>query len=468
MARWILPLIISLTLLEVKTNFEPEENHCEYSVDSQNRQQMDCGNASVRYFENFKLPLNRTQRLICNECFLNTIDEHTFNFPPRHRVNVVALHNSRIRSLRRFAFRSFPLLKVLNLWNNSIDVLDVDSFSSLKRLLQLDLSRNEIQILPANLFHELENLDILNLNSNKIFSTNPESFQGLSRLKYLYMNHNNLKRLEENMFFPLKDLKILYLEHNMILEIHQNAFRNLKSLQFLYINHNSIMYLVPYNFKPLFNLVHLQMRYNNLSEIQTSTFNGLSNLRTLHLGKNELVHIKPYGLVGVDQLEILDLAHNKLESINYFTDFSHLQNLLYLWLQYNSIKTIDFNFKYEVPNSLAVLDLSNNQIVSFKIQLFRTNLPKVLDLFVANNSWNCQFIINLYGYLSQRNVSVCYSRNCSSNVTERYIEDICNSQMAPEEVDDSVESDFTTDSSRTYYISPVILTFIVIKCIYLR
>nr|CAH7724362.1 unnamed protein product [Callosobruchus chinensis] len=445
MAKWIL-LILSVSLLEVQTNFEPEENYCVFNTTTKGLE-LNCTHANIHYFQNFRTPFNKTYKISCDDCFLNVLDEYSFNVPRRNNVSVLNLHSARIRVLKKFAFKKFYMLKVLNLRNNSINVLDPLCFHGAKRLIQLDLSNNEMQILTNNLFLDLENLDLLNLNFNQIYHIQPEAFAGLANLKYLYLSDNELTRLEENVFRHLIRLKILHLERNQIVEIHQNAFANLRSLNFLYMNNNSITYLVQYNFKPLTSLLDLQLMYNNLTEIQTSTFNGMKSLKALHLAVNKISLIRRYGFVGLDTLELLDLSYNELKTIWYFDYFSNLENLRYLFLRKNYLSEFLLNLKYEIQSSLSVLDISHNNLDSFNLNLFYS-FSKLGEVFVENNPWECDFFTSLLSYFDARNVSVCCSSDCNRNSTEQYAEEICYKPLITEnESDDDTAADFALECS---------------------
>ncbi|KAJ8926609.1 hypothetical protein NQ314_021006 [Rhamnusium bicolor] len=456
METWIfLSLIVSM--LEVTSNFEIEK-HCKLNSSRLEGQQLTCTNVNLNYFLKFDIPVNRTHWLKCENCSLNILTENTFNIAIRNNIKFLDFTDSDIRILRKFAFIKFPLLKYLILRNNNIETLDSMCFNSIKNLLQLDLSTNNIKILTNNLFSELENLDILSLHKNQIFHVQPEAFAGLLHLKYLYLNNNYLKRLEENMFRHLISLKILYIENNNIVEIHPNAFVNLRNLNCLYMNNNSISYLVQYNFKGLTSLLDLQLRSNNLREIQTSSFNGLKKIKSLHLGDNEINFVKPYGFIGLDTLEILELVGNQFKFISYFEYFSHMVNLKYLWLKKNNINDFTIEYKYEVQNSLTVLDLGDNNLTRFNYKLLYKYMPNIREVFVANNSWTCEFFINMYNFLEEKNVSICISDSCNSDAIQIYMEDICIDLKVTEVSFEESPIDFSTDCSPVINSSILVIT----------
>lgn len=445
MAKWFL-LILIVTLLGRRANFEIFEETCQFHRSPLKGLQLTCINVNSDFFQNFKYELNGTHWLRCNNCSLELLDENTFDIPRKNNISFIDLSSSGIQILKKFAFGKFFLLKMLVLRNNSIDTMDTMSFNGVKRLVQLDLSSNCLRIITNNLFSDLENLDVLNLNMNNIFYIQPEAFTNLINLKYLYLNHNCMTKLEAKIFKHLANLKILYLEYNQIEEIHPNAFDNLKNLNLLYMNNNSINFLVQYNFKPLVSLLDLQLRNNNLTEIQTSAFNGMINLRSLYLGRNHLFIIRPYGLVGLDNLEILDLMENEFENINYFEYFSSLGSLKHLYLQRNNINNLSVTFQYEVQNSLTLLDLCRNNLTSFNYRFVQKNLPNIKEILVANNSWSCEFFKGMYSFFRSINISVCVSIDCNFSKTDKYLEKICtNNGTNVEDIVDEISTDFVAD-----------------------
>lgn len=442
MARWLPPMV--LVVLIQTTNLESDDA-CQTHLSILKWPQITCTNVDSNYFQDFSRPLNRTHWIKCVNCSLINIDERTFDFR-KNNVSFLELQNSKIRSIKKFAFSKFFLLKLLNLRGNEIDYLEQKCFAGLKRLLQLDLSSNFLRILTNNIFSDLGNLDVLNLNMNLIFYVQPYAFAGLVNLKYLYLNNNDLKKLEERMFRHLNNLKILYLEHNSIMEIHQNAFFNMRSLNYLYLNNNSISFLVQYNFKPLTSLIDLQIRSNKLMEIQVSSFNGLKNLRYLYLGDNNISAVKPYGFIGLDSLEVLDLVQNNFNSIN-FDYFDKLESLYILWLNENTIQNFSIDPKSEVQNSLAVLDLSFNNIVEYDYKLLYSKIPNIKEILLANNSFSCDFFKNMYNFFQERNVSVCISLSCSFNDTGLFVDTICSEEYFITTDNIYNSTDFSTDCS---------------------
>lgn len=454
MARWLVLALVLLLLLGALGE------ECTRGISILKGEQITCRNVTAGFFENSNLALGRAHWLACEACDVSVIQEKTFNFNRRNNVSYLVLYQNNIRELMSYAFNKFPILRLLSLRDNVLEVLHGKCFSGIKRLIQLDLSNNLISYLPNGVFNELENLDLLNLNHNEINSLNQKAFSGLVNLKYLYLNHNNLAELPENAFTDLENLKILHIQNNQIKTIHQQAFTNLANLNYLYMNNNTIDHLEQYNFRPLYSLIDLQMRNNNLVEIQTSSFNGLKSIRYLHLGENRIRTVAPYGFIGLNSLQHLELIGNRFEcfSLDFFKDMDNLQTL---WLDHNRISNFTIGYKTEVLGSLGVVSLKNNNLSFLNYKLLYNKVPQLRELYISGNSWSCEFLVNMYNFFYNQSVILCASSNCSMEETEALLESACKSYVL--NVTEAVDfgDDFLTDKVNclryNYYVTFITL-----------
>ncbi|KAL3269187.1 hypothetical protein HHI36_008270 [Cryptolaemus montrouzieri] len=130
MARWILLIILMVTLIKVQATESAKE--CKTTKTKiGNGDHLICSNVTSYFFRKFDISLNKTYMITCENCTLTTIDENTFPFRNNH-VNILYLVKSGIRILKKLAFARFPSLKILVLRNNTIDNLDTKTFGSIK------------------------------------------------------------------------------------------------------------------------------------------------------------------------------------------------------------------------------------------------------------------------------------------------------------------------------------------------
>jgi len=97
----------------------------------------------------------------------------------RLRLKNVQLSGCKIRSIAKGAFRAQEAtLKNLNLQENELTEVPVESLHNLSNLTLLDLSRNRIERVPSGAFATLKSLSTLKLSENNVtFAT--DAFSGL-------------------------------------------------------------------------------------------------------------------------------------------------------------------------------------------------------------------------------------------------------------------------------------------------
>ena len=125
--------------------------------------------------------------------------------------------------------------KIINLSNNSIHVLNNNSFSGLANVKTIDLSENIIQTVYNNSFAGLTNLTNLILRNNNLSSL-PKCLFKDQNLRYLDVAFNNLKTIHPDLWHCLKSLKTLKITGNPVVEVTPGAFLPLNNLSRLYVD----------------------------------------------------------------------------------------------------------------------------------------------------------------------------------------------------------------------------------------
>ncbi|RWS17808.1 uncharacterized protein B4U79_17833 [Dinothrombium tinctorium] len=99
-------------------------------------------------------------------------------------------------------------LRVLNLSNNHLNVLDINCFSNLSNLVHLNVSHNELPYIPLEIA-SLRNLIALDFSYNQINSL-PFTLIRLVDLKELFISNNNIKLLSRGVVVTLeKQLRLV-------------------------------------------------------------------------------------------------------------------------------------------------------------------------------------------------------------------------------------------------------------------
>lgn len=100
----------------------------------------------------------------------------------------------------------------IDLSNNNISQVDVDSFVSLPQLYKINLANNQIEDVERQAFRDLENLRIIDLTNNTLTQIQPETFNEASHLEQLWLTGNPIEMPNIGPFLDQKGLKLLDLE----------------------------------------------------------------------------------------------------------------------------------------------------------------------------------------------------------------------------------------------------------------
>ncbi|GMH05799.1 hypothetical protein Nepgr_007639 [Nepenthes gracilis] len=303
-------------------------------------------------------------------------------------------------------------LSILVLGSNNLSgTVELDRFSKLKSLNDLDLSANNLSVTTINenanftitwpqlevlklsfcniiefpsFLRSQENLSELDLSNNNIHGEVPKWLQDMGKesMNYLDLSQNSITGgLEDLRSWP--SLRYVNLHSNRlqgpmpILPLFVEFFKasnnrlareiplsicDLTILRVLDLSHNRLSGEMPQcmgNF--IFTLLLLNLGSNNLHGSIPWTFGINSVLTTLVLNGNQLEGRLPRSLVNCTQLKLLDLGNNKLNDT--FPDWlGALPGLMILILHSNNFHGRVRTTKEEQQPfpKLQILDLSDN------------------------------------------------------------------------------------------------------------
>lgn len=159
-------------------------------------------------------------------------------------------------------------------------------------------------------FTDLRNLRELNLSRNNISKIDPQAFGQLKNLKKLIISHNKkLKEINSDIyesFGYLNNLQELDLSHNSIEKIDSKAFENLTNLKSLKLDNNNLKEIERATFLPLASSIGLiDLRHNSFYSLTLSYFNEaiLKNSSITHFKWND-------SLISVNKYKQLVAAEN--------------------------------------------------------------------------------------------------------------------------------------------------------------
>ncbi|XP_075544596.1 uncharacterized protein LOC142578846 isoform X2 [Dermacentor variabilis] len=231
-------------------------------------------------------------------------------------------------------------LRHLNLHQNLIQEINVNSFQTLVSLQELDVSDNVIYAIHVNSFDALEALTVLNLSGNHLDQLKHEWFQGLSNLTVLDLSHNKIQALNNVVFWSLHHLVHLRVDYNRISSVGLLSLKGLDSLRYLNVSHNNIMTIQTGTLRPTPNLDVLDMSYNPITSLHEPFKHG-HNIRKLHASHlYNLSHLSKAVFTDLESAEEVFMNNcPALETVQ-SDAFSPLKAVRKLDLRFNNFTTL--------------------------------------------------------------------------------------------------------------------------------
>lgn len=271
----------------------------------------------------------------------------------------------------------------LNLQANQIHFIQPGLFRNMTDLKVLDLSRNHLSFFALSKINigPLTTVKSLDLSSNGLFTGMSDYFLSESpSLESVSLSSNSITKIAQNTFSSSSALEKISLHNNVILEIEDGAFDSLFHLTELDLSKNSIACIADFN---LCNLKVLNLSKNSMELFQSARSLDLYKLVSLDLSENKMSHFPLLPQKNI--LEYLDVSRNRIQSVN-VTESPEtrskniLTQLKYLDLSYNQLRSLPESFFYCML-SLRVLKVSNNCISSFSVTTESVlNTVEIMDL----------------------------------------------------------------------------------------
>lgn len=191
-----------------------------------------------------------------------SLSAHTF-------LSHLDLSENGISELRKQSLKGTEkYLRILNLRNNPLKVMEDGVFENHKRLLHLSLAGSELGgVLTMKTFSGAsQTLKELSLQNSNLTSADLISLSDMRSLEDLDLSENAINDILENVFARLKHLKKLDLSRNAIVKIADGAFRGLE-----------------------YSLESLDLHRNYLETVSVCAMEGLQRLGDLRLKENPLI-----------------------------------------------------------------------------------------------------------------------------------------------------------------------------------
>ncbi|XP_055465736.1 toll-like receptor 5 [Psammomys obesus] len=351
--------------------------------------------------------LNTTERLLLSFNFISVVNATSFPFLEQLQLLELGTQFTPL-TIGQQAFRNLPNLRILDLGQNQIKVLNPDAFQRLPHLLELRLFYCGLSsaVLSDGYFRNLNSLVRLDLSGNQIDSLHlHSSFQNLNSLKAIDFSFNQIFTLCEDelkplhgktlSFFGLK-LTRLFSRVSVDWETCRNPFRDMW-LETLDLSENGWTVAIMGNFSNAiqgsqvsslilkYHIMGSGFGFQNIKDPEQSTFAGLARSLVLQLDLSHgyIFSLNPRVFETLKDLKVLNLAFNKINKIA-DNAFYGLDSLQILNMSYNLLGELYNSNFYGLPR-VAYIDLQKNHIGIIQYQTFRF-LEKLQTLDLRDNA----------------------------------------------------------------------------------
>ncbi|XP_015862553.1 toll-like receptor 5 [Peromyscus maniculatus bairdii] len=351
--------------------------------------------------------LDTTERLLLSFNYISVVNATSFPFLKQLLLLELGTQFTPM-TIGREAFRNLPNLRILDLGQNKIEVLNLDAFQGLPHLFELRLFACGLSsvVLRDGYFRNLNSLARLDLSGNQIYSLHlHSSFQELNSLKAIDFSLNEILTLCEDELKPLQGKALsffglksasLFSRVSVDWETCRNPFRDMW-LETLDLSSNGWTVDITGNFSNIiwgsrvsslmltYHIMGSGFGFQNMKDPDQDTFAGLarSSVIFLDISHGYIFSLNSRVFETLKDLKILDLAFNKINKIA-DNAFHGLDNLQVLNISYNLLGELYNSNFYGLPR-VAYIDLQKNHIGIIQSQTFRF-LEKLHTLDLRDNA----------------------------------------------------------------------------------
>lgn len=334
--------------------------------------------------ENYKSAAIRTLKIYQQQTLFlpGNLAEH---FPQLSELMVV---ESGLYEVEYSVFEGLDLL-TLNLSNNKIPEIPVDTFSDLENLHELDLSLNKIQSLHNDVFASLKSLQKLYLNNNYITSIKVEILQHLESLNILKLQNNRLKFIGATLLTPLTNLESVDLSGNVCIDINQPTSSSIEIEAAIIDNCIAPVEITCETVEiseNVGNYCKVEDLFIEYPKAKISKLNGvqdLNNTITVFFVDKQSIKFFPFQLSQqFPDLERIEIQQSKLVALHRM-DFAGFSKLTEIVINKNNFSSVSDNTFDSTPE-LELLDLSSNNIVALPPKIF-ARLTRLHTLLLSDN-----------------------------------------------------------------------------------
>ncbi|GLJ53068.1 hypothetical protein SUGI_1130530 [Cryptomeria japonica] len=206
-----------------------------------------------------------------------------------HRVESLILDSFELQGTVSPSIGNLSFIKVLYLYNNSLNGEIPNELGRLQRLQQLYLSFNQLHGPIALTLTSCKDLEELSLAYNHLTGSIPPQMHRLKKLQVLMLGSNNLTGPVPSSLSNISSLVELDLGRNNLNGEIPSELGNLALLQTLYIWGNNFKGPIPRSLANCSQMLQLDLEFNHLTGVVPLEFSKLSHLKFLGLSNNQFV-----------------------------------------------------------------------------------------------------------------------------------------------------------------------------------
>lgn len=233
-----------------------------------------------------------------------------------HSIRTLRLPYNSIKIIRCGDLDSYPLVQLLDINCNGLELIEDDALGRLDSLSVLYLIENRMKQIPRSLS---EKLKVLHLERNEIEKINTKDLQGLTSLEVLLLNDNKISQIEAEAFNQLGALVTLDLSTNPIKVLGAGCLSGPMTLQVLRLSNIGVIAPAREVSFPLSATEHLitldLARSPGLARqllVDTAALAASRELQELDLSYTKLDYIRPDLLHYLPQLRIFHMEGNNI------------------------------------------------------------------------------------------------------------------------------------------------------------
>ncbi|CAG7717187.1 unnamed protein product [Allacma fusca] len=289
-------------------------------------------------------------------------------FPLRENIlNILELHDVTLEPISFFNSHLFRSSR------NSLQRLDMNHIRVEPTAPSRDLIENQRSLVHFERLRELDNLTVSDCRGSPYLSQLLlQSLPGV--VKHINIRNSSVSELSPQHFSHLRSLRSLDLSQNHLKTIPPTLTENLSELSFLDVSFNSIEHLQEQVFLGLTSLQILNISHNQIRYVDTDVFNPITSVRTIDLSYNDVIQFfEPY---FESNSQLTTLRMRSTWTSNTFTNAdTSARSRMEMERLLNTLLSVKF------------LDLRDNEMLVIPETL--AHIPTLVEVALQGNRWTC-------------------------------------------------------------------------------